>query len=93
MVTARCSGDPDAMVAQSAAVLEALERTALKKPVPPVVLRSKTTICNEIEADLGSKLPPSARKYAAWWGPVSAEAGQQKETQAWVLPRRKKPGD
>lgn len=40
---------------------------------------------SEIEAVLGSELPPSARKYTAWWGNEAAEAGQHPHSQAWML--------
>jgi hypothetical protein len=39
----------------------------------------------EIEAVLGSELPPSARKYAAWWGNANPETGQHPYSQAWLL--------
>ena len=75
---------------QSAAVLEAPEQSTVKKPIRPPLLTVMKSSCSEIESVLGSELPPSARKFAAWWGTVAPEPGQKASTQAWVLPRRKK---
>jgi hypothetical protein len=78
------------MVAQSVALLEALERSALKNPLRPLPIVSTTASCTEIEAALGSELPPSARKYAEWWGTVVPPNGQDASTQVWLLPGRRK---
>jgi len=78
------------MVAQSAVLLEALERSALKDLLHPLAVVPTTTSCTEIEAVLGSELPPSARKYAAWWGTVVQAAGQEASTQVWLLPGKRK---
>jgi hypothetical protein len=81
------------MVAQSAALLEALERSALRNSsqlsLSAQAERSVTTTCAEIEAVLGSELPPSAQKYATWWGIVVQETGQQASTEAWLLPGKR----
>ena len=37
---------------------------------------------DEIEKIIGSKLPPSARKYSAWW--AKGEAGQHVQKRAWL---------
>ena len=66
---------------------EALERSAVEKLIRPLLLTPKKPSCTEVEAALGSELPPSARKFAAWWESVPPEPGQQASTQAWVLPR------
>jgi hypothetical protein len=75
------------MVARPDLVLEALERSSLK-PAPRLSLVPKDTTCKEIEAALGCELPPSARKYAAWWKTVTPEKGESAPEQVWVLPRR-----
>nr|WP_295742257.1 hypothetical protein [uncultured Acidocella sp.] len=36
----------------------------------------------EIEAVLGSKLPPSAHKHSAWW--AKGEAGRHVQKRAWL---------
>jgi hypothetical protein len=77
------------MAASPAVVLETLERSSLKAVSRPVLLpKPKIATCAEIEAALGSKLPPSARKFAGWWKTVTPEKGQGPPTQVWVLPRR-----
>ena len=78
------------MATPSAAILVPLERSPVKKEAPsPVVLTPKAAIFNKIEAALGSELPPSARRFAAWWGTVTPAAGEPAPTQVWVLPRTK----
>ena len=76
------------MAARPAVVLEALERSAVESVRTPVRLSPKDSKYAEIELVLGSELPPSARKYAAWWKTVKPESGGSPATQVWKLPRR-----
>ncbi|HEY4379362.1 MAG TPA: hypothetical protein VGN01_03390 [Acidobacteriaceae bacterium] len=86
------------MIARPAPVQETLETRVLNlvsRPVPapkPVSVArpvpvAKTASCVEIEASLGSKLPPSARRFASWWKTIPTEKGQGPPTQVWMLPR------
>jgi hypothetical protein len=43
----------------------------------------------EIEAVLGSKLPPSARKYAQWWENATPETGQHPYSAVWMRAGRR----
>lgn len=38
----------------------------------------------EVERVLGFKIPPSARKYAAWWSNANPETGQHPYSGAWL---------
>ena len=51
----------------------------LSKQKAPTVTMTFT----EIEAILGSKLPPSARKYAQWWENAAPETGQHPDGAVW----------
>jgi hypothetical protein len=42
-----------------------------------------------IEATLGSKLPPSARKYAQWWANATPETGQHPYSSMWMRAGRR----
>ena len=44
-----------------------------------------TMTFSEIEMVLGCELPPSARKYAAWWANANPGTGQHPYSQAWLL--------
>ena len=79
------------MAATFVDVLAPLERSPVKAASSPVVLTPKAAIYTRIEAVLGSELPPSARKFAAWWGTVTPAIGQATPTQVWVLPAASKP--
>jgi len=43
----------------------------------------------EVEMVLGFDLPPSARKYAAWWGNADPDTGQSHYPQAWLRAGRR----
>lgn len=79
------------MAAPFVDVLAPLERSPVKTVPSPVVLNPKAAIYTRIETVLGSELPPSARKFAGWWGTVPPAIGQATPTQVWVLPAASKP--
>jgi len=87
----------DAMATTYFDVLAPLERSSVREAPAPkevpasVVLTPKAAAYTRIEAVLGSELPPSARRFAAWWGTVTPASGESSGTEVWVLPAAKPP--
>ena len=75
------------MAAHPAVVLEALERSTVVAARPAIIFSPSDSTYAEIEAVLGSELPPSARKFADWWGTARAEKGLDPSQKVWVLPK------
>jgi len=74
------------MAKHAVVVLQALDRSDSAQPFVQVPVPPKTGKVHEIESVLGSELPVSARKYAAWWETATPEQGVHVAPQVWRLP-------
>jgi hypothetical protein len=57
----------------------------LYKHLSQQISSTVTMTFTEIEAILGFELPPSARRYAAWWANADPQTGQHPYSQSWLL--------